>query len=184
MNRIRLRVGLQPSERRSLEQLTRERWQSWRLSETAPGDIGQGFRADALIIDTEQTCVRIGCLAVELPNHGESYRLQIHGQKREPVGNGKEPSATVSSSAQVVQALDVGTQPQLFLVWRVYEYPDEALASVRGMVVICADALLIRGTGRQLLIQVSRVPTWLTLSIDDKSIEAAIAAAEEVELLA
>jgi hypothetical protein len=181
---IKVRLDLRPAERQRLERLTREEWQSWRLSESVPGDIGQGFRADALIIDTERAVTRVGCTAVELPHHGEAFRLQIDDQKSELLHASEQSPVSPLASAKVFQALDVGKRPQLFLLWRMYEYPDEALAAVRGIELSCADALLIRGPERQLLVQVSRVPTWLTLTVDDKSIERVIAAAQEIELLA
>ena len=180
---MRLRLNLQPTERQDLERLTRERWESWRLSETTHGDIGQGFRADILTVETEHASTHISCLAVELPNHGEIFRLKVDSQILDSARGVARPPGS-PPTAQIVQALDVGRTPQLFLIWHTYEYPDESLASIQGLLVTCADALLVKGSARQFLVQASRVPSWLTLTVDEQSIKTALEAAHEIELLA
>ena len=181
---IRTLLDIPPDERETLTCLARRPWQSWSFEDISPAEIGDGYRADAINIVLDTKVISMRCLAVELPDNDESFRLtfDVAGDVDGKTGVERLNTRLTANKADY-DSFDVGTRPKLFLIWRSNDYPSQTNWPDCELLVESADALLIKGRNVQVVVQSDPLPTWLSVTRDSESINEVLRRAIKIELL-
>lgn len=180
---LRSLLDIPPGESETLTCLVHRPWQSWSFEDISPAEIGDGYRASEINIVLDTTVISIHCLAVELPNDNESFRLKFGIAGDVDGKTGERLNTRLTTNKVDYDSFDVGARPKLFLVWRSDDYSNQTNWPDCELLVESADALLIKGRNVQVVVQPHPLPTWLSVTHDLESINDVLRRAIKMELL-